>query len=53
MPVAIDIEELPARTVESKLRGQNLSVNCIDKFPKMVDYVVPSGVRIADAVGCV
>lgn len=45
----IDIEELPARTVESKLRGQNLSVNCIDKFPKMVDYVVPSGVRIADA----
>ena len=45
----IDVEELPARTVESKLRGQTLLVNSIDKFPKMVDYVVPSGVRIADA----
>lgn len=45
----IDIAELPGRIVEAKLRGQSLTVNCIDKFPKMVDYVVPSGVRIADA----
>ena len=30
------------------MAGQPLSVNCVDKFPKMVDYVVPSGVRIAD-----
>ena len=45
----IDVEELASRTVEAKLRGQILSVNCIDKFPKMVDYIVPSGVRIADA----
>ena len=46
---AIDIDELPARQLQARLAGQNLSVNCIDKFPKMTDYVVPSGVRIADA----
>lgn len=27
----------------------NLTVLGVDKFPRMVDYVVPSGVRIADA----
>jgi 2,3,4,5-tetrahydropyridine-2-carboxylate N-succinyltransferase len=29
--------------------GQHIAVYGIDKFPRMVDYVVPSGVRIADA----
>ncbi|WP_062465846.1 2,3,4,5-tetrahydropyridine-2,6-dicarboxylate N-succinyltransferase [Demequina maris] len=29
--------------------GRQLTVYGIDKFPRMVDYVVPSGVRIADA----
>lgn len=29
--------------------GQHLKVNGVDKFPQMTDYVVPSGVRIADA----
>lgn len=29
--------------------GQHLTVYGIDKFPRMVDYVVPTGVRIADA----
>jgi 2,3,4,5-tetrahydropyridine-2-carboxylate N-succinyltransferase len=45
---AIDIEELPERLLQARMAGQPLSVNCVDKFPKMVDYVVPSGVRIAD-----
>jgi 2,3,4,5-tetrahydropyridine-2-carboxylate N-succinyltransferase len=45
---AIDIEELPARQLEARLAGQPISVDCVDKFPKMVDYVVPSGLRIAD-----
>lgn len=45
---AIDIDELPARQLEARLSGSNLSVDSIDKFPKMVDYVVPAGVRIAD-----
>ncbi|AEG43728.1 2,3,4,5-tetrahydropyridine-2,6-dicarboxylate N-succinyltransferase [Isoptericola variabilis] len=29
--------------------GRTVTVYGIDKFPRMVDYVVPSGVRIADA----
>jgi 2,3,4,5-tetrahydropyridine-2,6-dicarboxylate N-succinyltransferase len=29
--------------------GHEIRVNGIDKFPAMADYVVPSGVRIADA----
>jgi len=29
--------------------GKQLTVYGIDKFPRMVDYVLPSGVRIADA----
>jgi 2,3,4,5-tetrahydropyridine-2-carboxylate N-succinyltransferase len=29
--------------------GDHLVVNGVDKFPRMTDYVVPSGVRIADA----
>ncbi len=45
---AIDLDELPAAQLQARMRGEPLSVNCIDKFPKMVDYVVPAGVRIAD-----
>ena len=45
---AIDINELPARALEARLAGTPIYVDCVDKFPKMVDYVVPSGVRIAD-----
>jgi 2,3,4,5-tetrahydropyridine-2-carboxylate N-succinyltransferase len=29
------------------LRGEVLEVSCVDKFPKMTNYVVPGGVRIA------
>lgn len=37
--------------VRAKLRasGHEVRVHGIDKFPQMADYVVPSGVRIADA----
>ena len=45
---AIDLPDLPQRQRQARLAGDNLSVDCIDKFPKMTDYVVPSGVRIAD-----
>lgn len=45
---AIDIEELPARRLKARLAGRALSVDCVDKFPKMTDYVVPSGIRIGD-----
>lgn len=32
-----------------KVKYGNVTVFSIDKFPRMVDYVIPSGVRIADA----
>ena len=44
----IDLQELPQRQLQARLEGRQLSVNCIDKFPKMTDYIVPAGVRIAD-----
>ncbi len=46
---AIDPAELVERQLAARLKGEHIQVNCIDKFPKMTDYVVPSGVRIADA----
>ena len=39
-------EEVRAR---ARAAGVPLTVLGVDKFPRMVDYVVPSGVRIADA----
>ena len=39
--------ELPEAQLQARLKGELLSVNCVDKFPRMTDYVVPSGVRIA------
>ncbi|MCO1333950.1 2,3,4,5-tetrahydropyridine-2,6-dicarboxylate N-succinyltransferase [Microbulbifer sp. OS29] len=44
---AIDLEELPQRQLEARLKGEHLDVSCVDKFPKMTNYVVPTGVRIA------
>ncbi|MCU1491615.1 MAG: dapD [Acidimicrobiaceae bacterium] len=41
--------ELPAARSRARSAGVFLGVNSLDKFPRMTDYVVPSGVRIADA----
>src|SRR5471030_758151 len=46
---AIDLTELAEHQLEARLRGELLEVFSVDKFPKMTDYVVPAGVRIADA----
>ncbi|GGJ81971.1 2,3,4,5-tetrahydropyridine-2,6-dicarboxylate N-succinyltransferase [Pseudomonas matsuisoli] len=46
---AVDLSELAERQLEARLKGQLLEVFSVDKFPKMTDYVVPSGVRIADS----
>ncbi|MGW7353248.1 2,3,4,5-tetrahydropyridine-2,6-dicarboxylate N-succinyltransferase [Streptomyces sp. NPDC054784] len=45
---------VPADGVErarlaARASGAQLSVTSVDKFPRMTDYVVPGGVRIADA----
>lgn len=45
----IDVAELPERQLRARAAGRTLIVDAVDKFPRMVDYVVPSGVRIADA----
>jgi 2,3,4,5-tetrahydropyridine-2,6-dicarboxylate N-succinyltransferase len=43
----------PAKLTEVRLacraRGETLQVYAVDKFPRMTDYVIPSGVRVADA----
>ena len=46
-PVAIDA--LTEVQLRARIAGEPLMVLGVDKFPRMVDYVVPSGVRIADA----
>ena len=46
-PVAID--ELAAARLRARTHGEHLVVLGVDRFPRMIDYVVPSGVRIADA----
>ncbi len=44
---AVDLAELTERQLSARLRGDLLEVSCVDKFPKMTNYVVPTGVRIA------
>jgi 2,3,4,5-tetrahydropyridine-2-carboxylate N-succinyltransferase len=46
-PVAPD--ELGAARLRARTHGEHLVVLGVDRFPRMIDYVVPSGVRIADA----
>ena len=45
----IDLSDLPDRQLAARLQGRQLSVTSVDKFPKMSDYIVPTGVRIADS----
>ena len=46
-PVAV--AELDDARLRARKAGQTLRVHGVDKFPSMLDYVVPTGVRIADA----
>lgn len=45
----ISQEDLASRRLEAMMRRHPLHVTGVDKFPRMTDYVVPEGVRIADA----
>lgn len=47
-PCAVDDFEITRARIKAAT-GNHVSVYSVDKFPRMVDYVVPSGVRIADA----
>jgi len=44
---AVAIDEVEQRQLSARLRGETLEISCVDKFPKMTNYVVPTGVRIA------
>lgn len=44
---AIELNELAERQLLARLAGKTLEVSSVDKFPKMTNYVVPDGVRIA------
>jgi 2,3,4,5-tetrahydropyridine-2-carboxylate N-succinyltransferase len=38
-----------ATRTRARAAGQHVQVTSVDKFPRMTDYVIPSGVRIGDA----
>ena len=43
----VDLRELPQRQLDARMKGELLEIMSVDKFPKMTNYVVPAGVRIA------
>jgi 2,3,4,5-tetrahydropyridine-2-carboxylate N-succinyltransferase len=45
----VDPAALPEVQRRFRAAGEPFQVTAVDKFPRMTDYVVPSGVRIADA----
>ncbi|MET9481199.1 2,3,4,5-tetrahydropyridine-2,6-dicarboxylate N-succinyltransferase [Streptomyces sp. NPDC006638] len=45
----VPVEGLAAARLSARAEGLHLQVTSVDKFPRMTDYVVPKGVRIADA----
>jgi 2,3,4,5-tetrahydropyridine-2-carboxylate N-succinyltransferase len=45
----VPIERVTETQLHLRRKGQHMTIFGVDRFPRMVDYVVPSGVRIADA----
>ena len=45
----VPVEAVEQVRLNAAVAGQRLAVYGVDKFPRMTDYVVPAGVRIADA----
>lgn len=45
----IPIDAVGTVQMRARAKGQQCVIYGVDRFPRMVDYVVPSGVRIADA----
>jgi 2,3,4,5-tetrahydropyridine-2-carboxylate N-succinyltransferase len=45
----VDPAEVAFVRVRAAAADRRLSVTSVDKFPRMTDYVIPSGVRVADA----
>ena len=45
----VHLDDVADVRIRARAAGLHLSIDSVDKFPKMVDYVLPRGVRIADA----
>ena len=45
----MDLDGVDQKILDSKVAKENLEIKSIDKLPRLVDYIVPTGVRIADA----
>jgi 2,3,4,5-tetrahydropyridine-2-carboxylate N-succinyltransferase len=45
----VELERLSEVRLMARARGHSFTVLSVDKFPRMVDYVAPTGVRIGDA----
>ena len=45
----IPLDRVADTRLHMRRKGHHLTVHGVDRFPRMVDYVIPSGVRIADA----
>ncbi len=45
----VELHQLTAVRLRARAAGVSFSVTSVDKFPRMTDYVVPSGIRIGDA----
>ena len=46
---ACSVDGFEQTRMRLRARGQHVAVYGVDKFPRMTDFVVPQGVRIADA----
>ena len=45
----IEIEGIEKEILLAKRTNQSLEIKSVDKFPPLTDYIIPPGVRIADA----
>ncbi len=45
----IDMKEIDEQILSYRFEKEHLEIFSVDKFPKMTNYIIPSGVRIADA----
>jgi 2,3,4,5-tetrahydropyridine-2-carboxylate N-succinyltransferase len=45
----VDAAQTIAVQMRARSAGRHIEVQAVDKFPRMLDYVVPDGVRVADA----
>ncbi|MBJ7538390.1 2,3,4,5-tetrahydropyridine-2,6-dicarboxylate N-succinyltransferase [Marinomonas transparens] len=44
----IDVRELADRQLGARMEGRTIEVFSVDKFPKMLNFVVPTGIRVGD-----